>query len=90
MKQEQKRNKNFSLYILECKDGTYYTGIATDVKARFELHKAGKGAKYTRSRGVRKVVYTESGLTRSEALKREAAIKKLSRTEKKVLVQGKK
>lgn len=81
---------NFSTYILECADGTYYTGIATDVEARFALHKAGKGARYTRARGVKKILYTESGLTRSEALKREAAIKRLSRDEKQVLVRSKK
>jgi putative endonuclease len=82
------KRKNFSVYILECLDGTYYTGMTNDMEARFRAHSEGRGARYTRARGVKCVVYQEGGLTRSDALKREAAIKKLSRKEKERLVQG--
>lgn len=72
----------YSVYMLHCSDDTYYTGITTDLKRRLEQHNAGTGAKYTRGRGPLKLVYKEKGLTKSEALKRELAIKKLSRKEK--------
>ena len=67
------------IYILECKDKTLYTGITTDVKRRFLEHKNKKGGKYTSSHPVKRVVYTEIFHTRSEALKREIKIKKLSK-----------
>ena len=76
----------YTLYILECADGSFYTGITTDVERRLAQHKSGLGAHYTRSRGVKKIVYTETGLTHSRALKREVVIKKLTRVQKRILI----
>jgi predicted GIY-YIG superfamily endonuclease len=75
-------DKSWFVYILQCGDGTLYTGIAADVQARLAQHRAGKGAKYTRGRGPLELVYTEECADKSTALKREAQIKKLSRPEK--------
>ena len=74
------------LYILRCRDGTLYTGITTDVEKRFEAHCMGKGAKYTRGRGPLELVYREECGSHSQALKREAAVKKLPRREKESLL----
>jgi predicted GIY-YIG superfamily endonuclease len=79
--------KKWYLYILRCGDGTLYTGITTDVQARFAQHQAGKGAKYTRGRGPLEVVYTEECEDHSAALKRELAIKALSREEKEKMLK---
>lgn len=75
------------VYILRCGDGTLYTGIARDVQARLEAHRSGKGAKYTRGRSPLELVYTEQCATKSEALKRELAIKALPRAEKEKLIR---
>ena len=75
------------LYILRCKDNTLYTGITTDVEKRLEAHRSGKGAKYTRGRAPLELVYQESCGSHSNALKREAEIKKLPRTAKELLVK---
>ena len=75
------------VYILRCGDGTLYTGIAKDVIRRCEQHNAGTASRYTRSRLPVTVVYQETQPTRSLALKREAAIKAMSRQEKKSLVR---
>lgn len=72
----------YSVYILRCRDKTYYTGITNDLPRRIKQHNAGTGAKYTCGRGPVKLVYKEEGLTKSEALKREHAIKKMSRENK--------
>lgn len=74
------------LYILRCKDNTLYTGITTDVEKRLEAHRSGKGAKYTRGRAPLELVYRETCGNHSDALKREAEIKKLSRQTKELLV----
>ena len=74
------------LYILRCGDGTLYTGITTDIQRRLEAHRCGKGAKYTRGRGPLELAYQEACSNHSEALKREAAVKRLSRTEKEQLI----
>lgn len=76
------------LYILRCGDGTLYTGITTDVEKRLEAHRAGKGAKYTRGRAPLELVYREVCADHSAALKREMAVKKLSREEKHRLIQS--
>lgn len=78
----------YFVYILRCKDGTLYTGITTDVARRLKEHKAGVGSRYTRSRGAQKMAYSEHCGTRSQALKREAAIKRLSRAKKLLLIKG--
>jgi putative endonuclease len=79
-------NSQWYVYILECGDGSYYTGITTDVYARLEVHKSGKGARYTRGRGPLVLIYVETLVNRSEALKREYAIKKLSKKHKTELI----
>lgn len=68
--------------MIECVDGTLYTGIARDATKRFAEHKAGKGARYTRAHPPRRIVYRESCANRSAALRREYAIKALSRAHK--------
>ncbi len=74
------------LYILRCGDGSLYTGITTDLERRLEAHRSGKGAKYTRGRGPLELVYREEWATRSEASRREWAVKQLTREEKQALV----
>lgn len=76
----------YSVYILRCGDGTLYTGCAKDVDKRLAVHQSGKGAKYTRCRLPVELVYQEPAEDRSAALRREAAIKKLTRTEKLSLI----
>ena len=78
------------VYILRCGDGTYYTGITTDVQKRLEAHRSGKGAKYTRGRGPLELVYSEVCEDHSHALKRECALKALKRQEKENLIAQKK
>ena len=75
------------LYILRCKDNTFYTGITTDVEKRLEAHQSGKGAKYTRGRGPLALVYKEECGDHSEALKRELEVKALTRAEKLKLIE---
>ncbi|AGB40086.1 putative endonuclease containing a URI domain [Halobacteroides halobius DSM 5150] len=75
------------IYILECADNTLYTGYTTNVKRRLKEHNKGQGAKYTRGRTPVKLCYTEEYLTRSEAQKREYAIKQLKRQEKLDLIK---
>jgi len=72
-------------YIVECADGTYYTGWAIDPKKRVEVHNKGRGAKYTRMRLPVKLVYVEEQPDRSTAMKRERAIKKMTREKKQKL-----
>ena len=72
-------------YILKCKDNTYYTGYTNDLTKRIKAHNEGKGAKYTRGRCPVKLVHYEEFEEKSDALKREYAIKQLSR-EKKILL----
>ena len=75
------------LYILRCGDGSLYTGITTDMEKRLEVHRSGKGAKYTRGRGPLQLVYREECIDHSHALKREWEIKQLTRPEKEILIQ---
>lgn len=74
-------------YILKCKDDSLYTGWTNDLKKRITSHNAGKGAKYTKARRPVELVYYEEFQTREEALKREYAIKQLSRKEKEALIK---
>ncbi|MDR0889399.1 MAG: GIY-YIG nuclease family protein [Oscillospiraceae bacterium] len=80
--------KQWCVYILRCRDGTLYTGATDDLQRRFAAHMCGKGAKYTRGRLPLEIVYSETCADRSAALRREAAIKHLSRTEKTRLICG--
>lgn len=74
-------------YILKCKDDSLYTGWTNDLKKRITSHNAGKGAKYTKARRPVELVYYEVFQTREEAMKREYAIKQLSRKEKEALIK---
>jgi putative endonuclease len=75
-------SKQWVLYILECKDGTLYTGITDDLERRLAVHGTAKGAKYTRGRGPFILRYTESCEDHSHALRRELQVKSLSRQQK--------
>ena len=77
---------SWTLYILQCADNTLYTGITNDLPARISAHETGQGAKYTRGRSPLKLLYQESYENRSEATKRERAVKALSRAEKLKLI----
>lgn len=76
------------VYILRCGDGTLYTGTTDDVERRLAVHRAGRGAKYTRGRAPLELVYTETCADRSAALRREYAIKQLPREKKLRLISG--
>lgn len=81
--------KKHFVYILECKDKTLYTGWTTNLEKRIISHNSGMGAKYTRGRKPVKLVYFENFNSKSDALKREIAIKKLSRDDKIELINNK-
>ena len=76
----------YFVYLIECGDGTIYTGITTDIQRRFKEHRLGKGGAYTRSKNAKKVLYAEKYKNRSSALKREAQIKSWNRNKKLVLI----
>ena len=76
-------------YIVECADGTYYTGWAVDPERRLAVHNKGRGARYTRIRLPVKLVYVEPQPDRTTAMKREIAIKRMARTRKMKLIEGK-
>lgn len=76
------------VYILECADSTYYIGISNDVAKRLKVHNAKKGAKYTKVRTPVKLLYSEKCDDRSTALKREFALKSLTRTQKTKLISS--
>ncbi|WP_394022800.1 GIY-YIG nuclease family protein [Anaerococcus martiniensis] len=76
------------VYILRCRDNSLYTGWCVDLEKRLALHNSGKGAKYTRAKGPCKLVYYEEISDKSEALKREIAIKKLPKAKKEDLVRN--
>lgn len=78
--------KNWSVYVLQCRDGSLYTGATTDPWRRLKQHNAGRASKYTRSRRPVKMLVIYEGFTHSAALKEEAAIKALSREQKLELV----
>jgi len=77
--------KPWNVYILLCSDGSLYTGATTDVQRRFEQHQAGRASKYTRARLPVKLLYVESNLTKSQALREEHRIKALPRVEKELM-----
>ena len=76
----------YLVYILRCGDGSLYTGCTNDLPRRLRAHQSGRGAKYTRSRLPVELIYQEPAADRSAALRREAAIKRLSRTGKQALI----
>ena len=75
------------VYMLRCKDGSLYTGYTDDPQRRLAVHNGGKGAKYTRSRLPVTLVYQEEFPEKSDALRREAAIKKLKKAQKEGLLK---
>ena len=75
-------------YILRCSDNTLYTGWTNDMEKRLEAHNQGLGAKYTRGRTPVELVYLEQFATKQEAMKREAAIKKLPKKDKLKLIEN--
>lgn len=79
----------WSVYILECADGTLYTGISNDVDKRIAAHEAGTGAKYTRGRGPFALRYCEECGDRADASRREMEIKSLTRDAKEALIEAK-
>jgi len=76
------------LYILRCGDGSYYTGITKDLTRRYHQHRKGLASRYTRGRGPIRIVYRESCEGKSNALRRERAVKAFSRKEKQELIAG--
>jgi putative endonuclease len=82
------KNASWFVYIVECADQSLYTGIARDADKRIAKHNDGTGAKYTRSRLPVTLIYREQQASRSEALKREALIKRLTRTQKIELIEA--
>lgn len=78
----------WSVYIVRCRDRSLYTGVSPDVTARVASHNRGKGAAYTRSHGPVELVWTEEAGTRSQATMREIQIKRLTKTQKEVLIQS--
>jgi putative endonuclease len=77
---------NCYCYIVECVDGTYYTGWAVNPEKRVAVHNQGRGARYTRTRRPVKLVYIEELPDRTSAMKREIAIKKMERERKRKLI----
>ena len=82
------RKREWSIYILRCRDGSLYTGVAKNVDARVEQHRQGKGAAYTRTHPPVELLYQENKKTRSEALIREVQIKRLLRSLKEKLISN--
>lgn len=82
------KDKKYFAYIVECKDGSLYTGFTTDLANRVRTHNEGKGAKYTKARRPVRLVYYEEFATKQLAMKREAAIKKLTHQQKQELINN--
>ncbi len=76
----------YFVYLLECRDNSYYCGYTTDLEKRVETHNKGNGAKYTSKRRPVRLIYSEEYATRTEAMRRELAIKKLGRAGKTALL----
>jgi putative endonuclease len=83
---KRKGRKDWTVYILRCRDGSLYTGVAKDVQAWVKQYSEGRGATYTRIRLPVKLLYQHEGLTHSEALIREAQIKALPRSKKEEII----
>ena len=80
-KEAEQENRNYT-YLVRCADGTFYCGWTNDLDKRIKAHNEGRGAKYTRSRRPVTLVYWEEFSTKTEAMQREAAVKKLTRQQK--------
>ncbi|MEP7103592.1 MAG: GIY-YIG nuclease family protein [Candidatus Dojkabacteria bacterium] len=80
-------NNPFTVYILQCSDGTFYTGVAKDLEKRLEVHKSGKGSKYVRARLPFKLIYSKVYANKVGAMQEEYRIKQLSKLEKLELIK---
>lgn len=80
----------WSLYILKCADGSFYTGVTNNLQRRFKMHQAGKASRYTRSHGPVEMLYSETCGDRSSALIRECEVKEWPRAKKERLIAGEK
>ncbi len=80
--------KNWHVYMLRCSGGSLYTGITTDIKRRVEQHNIGTGSKYTRAHLPIELVWSECAKSESDAKKREAEVKKLSKQNKELLINN--
>ena len=87
---KRKPADSWNLYVAECADGSYYTGIAKDVGKRIEAHNSGKGAKYTATHAPVRLVFQETQASYSAALRREYQVKTLSKERKRKFIQGEK
>lgn len=87
MSTDEEAGHEHYVYVVECSDGTYYTGYTTDVERRVAEHNAGTGAKYTRGRRPVELVHVEAFADQSRAMQREYAVKQLRRADKDALVQ---
>lgn len=76
------------VYIMQCSDGSYYTGWTTDIERRLQEHNSGTASKYTRGRRPVKCVYYEEIANKNDALKREIMIKKMNRPQKEALIRA--
>ena len=84
----ESHQKDAYVYMVECRDGSLYTGWTSDAEQRVRVHNSGQGAKYTRSRRPVTLVYLERIEEKSAAMKREAAIKKLKPSQKRQLIES--
>ena len=78
----------YYVYVLQCQDGSFYTGYTKNVDSRVRLHKNGQGARYTRIHKLKRLVYVEEFATRAGAMKRERGIKRLKHEQKKRLARA--
>lgn len=78
----KKKEKFWCVYLLECSDGSYYTGITNDVEKRMKMHVSGNGSKYIRARGFKELIASLNCKNKSEAMKTEYRIKQLDKKEK--------
>ena len=80
--------KTWKVYMLECSDGTLYTGVTNDIERRMRMHADGNGSKYVRARGFSRLLHVELAASKSDAMTREAKIKSMKRREKLLLFKG--
>ena len=86
----KRKKAEWSLYVAECADGSYYTGIAKDIEKRIETHNSGKGSKYTAAHGPVRLIFQEPQGDYSSALRREYQVKTLSKERKIRFIAGEK
>lgn len=82
MAKAQPRSKNWCVYLLECKNGAFYTGITNELEKRFKAHQRGTGAKYTRANPPLRILASAPACDRSQASKMEVAVKRLPKKQK--------